>query len=268
MLITISSVQMRTTGTLQGNTDKICSYISDLAANGSQVILFPECALTGYDDIDFRSMDPTPVIYAQQQVADTCKQAGVWAIVGTPDWRRDKLFNSALIINDKGTIIERYNKIFLAESWPDPGDHIATFDIAGTTGGMIICHDVRYPELVRLPAIKGARIIFYSSHESGMKHQSKIGPYRAQVQARAVENNVWLIQSNAPANPDHSGSHGQSRIVQPDGNIVAEASIYDEEVVTATIDPDKASRKWAMRSLDPDFLKVFWSEGIKIVQER
>lgn len=266
--ITVSAVQMRTNCTLEENTKKICRYIQDLAAAETQVVVFPECAITGYEGLDFRAMDPGPVVKAQKTVAEACKKAQVWAIVGTPDWQGEKLYNTALVIDDKGRTVERYNKVFLAEKWPDPGDHIAVFDVAGIRCGLIICHDERYPELVRLQAMKDARIIFYISHESGLSKPDKIGPYRAQIQARAVENSVWVVQSNAPANKDNSGSNGHSRIIQPDGNILVEASIYDEQVVTASIDPEKATGGLARKSLSCEFLREFWEEGLKVVEER
>ena len=62
-----------------------------------------------------------------------------------------------------------------------------------------------------------------------------MNPYRAQVQARAAENRVFVVHANAPANPDLSASHGQSRIVDPDGNIIQEASQFDEEVLIADL---------------------------------
>jgi len=86
-----------------------------------------------------------------------------------------------------------------------------------------------------LPVLAGARVIFYVSHESGLREEQKINPYRAQIQARAVENTVFVVHANAPANPDLSGSHGQSRVMAPDGNILHEASIFQEDVLMATL---------------------------------
>jgi hypothetical protein len=86
-------------------------------------------------------------------VADACRQAGVYAIVGSA-WREgDKLFDSALVIAPTGKVLERYHKIQLAERWPQPGDHLSVFKIDGVPCSVIICHDERYPELVRLPVL-------------------------------------------------------------------------------------------------------------------
>ena len=171
-----------------------------------------------------------------------------------------------MIIAPDGKVIERFHKIQLAESWPEPGDHLSVFRIDGVPCSVIICHDERYPELVRLPVLAGAKLIFYISHESGLREEHKINPYRAQIQARAVENTVYVVQANAPANPDASGSHGQSRIIAPDGNIVQEASIFGEDVLVARLEMGKATRANARRSLTGPFLREWWTEGIRRVQ--
>jgi predicted amidohydrolase len=157
-------------------------------------------------------------------------------------------------------------KIQLAESWPQPGDHLSVFKIDDVRCSVIICHDERYPELVRLPVLAGASVIFYISHESGLREEHKINPYRAQIQARAVENTVFVVQANAPANDDATGSHGQSRIIGPDGNILHEASIFDEDVLTATLDVSKATRRNAMNSLTRGPLRDWWKDGLRHVR--
>jgi predicted amidohydrolase len=131
---------------------------------------------------------------------------------------------------------------------------------------ILICHDERYPELVRLPVLAGARVIFYISHESGVRQEQKLGPYRAQIQARAVENTVYVVHANAPANDDLSGSHGQSRVIAPDGNILQEASMFAEEVVTADLDLRKATAENALHSLARGPLADWWKQGVKRVR--
>ena len=66
---------------------------------------------------------------AAQQVTEACRQAGVYAVIGTA-WREgDKLFDSALVITPTGKVLDRYHKIQLAERWPQPGDHLSVFKI-------------------------------------------------------------------------------------------------------------------------------------------
>ena len=213
------------------------------ASKGIRVAAFPECALTGYIENVIINLTAEQINEAEKQVAAACRESSIYAIIGMPYRDGKKLFNSAVVISPEGKVIERYHKIQLAEGWPDPGDHISVFKIDGIPCSIIICHDERYPELVRLPVLAGAKVIFYISHESGMKEESKIIPYRAQIQARAVENTVFIIHSNAPANQDATGSHGQSRIIAPRTEISSQRlQIFGDEIISSVINLNKANR--------------------------
>jgi predicted amidohydrolase len=171
-----------------------------------------------------------------------------------------------VVIDEGGKVRERYHKVQLAEPWPEPGDHLSVFRVKGVPCSIIICHDERYPELVRLPVLAGARVIFYLSHESPLTQEHKLGPYRAQIQARAVENTVYVVHANAPANRDATGSHGQSRLIDPDGNLIREASLFGEEVLCATLDLKKSTAANAKRSLTRGPLAGWWRAGLKQVR--
>ncbi len=262
----VAAVQMRSSRSLAENVSRITNSIHKCAQEGVRVVVFPECALSGYYPEVVTNLSAEAVTAAEEQVAEACRTSRTYAVVGSA-WRDgDRLFDSALIFVPAGTVIERYHKIQLAERWPQVGDHLSVFRIDGVPCSVIICHDERYPELVRLPVLAGAKVIFYLSHESGLREEKKVGPYRAQIQARAVENTVFVIQANAPANLDASGSHGQSRIIAPDGNILQEASIFQEDVLVQTLDPHKATRANALNSLKRGPLCDWWQDGVKRVR--
>jgi predicted amidohydrolase len=264
--LTVSVVQLRSTRDLAINVLHIQSQLRRCAKEGAQVVVFPECALSGYFEDVITNLPATKIEEAEQAIVEICRETGVYAIFGTPHRQGSKLFNSAVVISPAGKVLERYHKIQLAERWPNPGDHLSVFHIDSVPCSLLICHDERYPELVRLPVLAGARIVFYISHESGVNEPHKISPYRAQIQARAVENTVFVVQANAPANPDQTGSHGQSRIVGPDGNILQEASIAEEDVLTAKLDLRKATAQNAKKSLTDGPLLDWWKEGVRRVR--
>jgi predicted amidohydrolase len=262
----VAAVQMRSTQDFASNLARITASIRQCASNGARVVVFPECALTGYFEEAVTNVTFAQLAKAEEQISDACREAGIYAIVGTA-WREDgKLLNSALIVSPTGKVVERYHKVHLAERWPRGGDHLSVFKIDDVPCSVMICRDERYPELVRLPVLAGAKVIFYVSHESGLREEHKINPYRAQIQARAVENTVFVVQANAPANKDTTGSHGHSRIIAPDGNILHEASIFGEDVLIETLDLRKATRNNARGSLEFGPLQDWWKEGVKRVR--
>lgn len=262
----VAAVQMRSSRDLDDNIAKTIRLIQQCAKDGARVVVFPECSVTGYFNDVVKQVTPEQLEAAEQRIGEACREADVYAIVGMPHRRDGKLFNAAVIVSPDGRVIERYCKMQLAESWPQPGDHLSIYGIDGTWCTTIVCHDERYPELVRLPVLAGAQVVFYISHESGLREERKLDPYRAQIQARAVENGVYVVHANAPANEDASGSHGQSRIIAPTGNILQEASMFGEEIVTATLDLSKANRANAKNALRSEVLRSWWQEGTKLVR--
>lgn len=262
----VAAVQFRSGRDLNRNVDGITAHIRRLGERGVRVAIFPECALTGYFEDVVKATSAERLAEAERRIADACRETGIYAVVGTPHRDGEKLYNSATVIDPSGKVIERYHKVQLAEPWPTPGDHLSVFKVDGVPCTIIICHDERYPELVRLPVLAGARVLFYVSHESGVREERKLGPYRAQIQARAVENTVYVVHANAPANDDLTGSHGQSRVISPDGSVVEEASMFGEEIVTADLDLGRATAANALNSLGRGPLTDWWREGLKRVR--
>jgi predicted amidohydrolase len=262
----VAAVQMRSTRDLDANIERTIQHLKKCAAEGVQVAVFPECSVSGYFDDSIPKLTAEQLQAAERRLAAACREHQINAIVGMPVRDGDKLYNSAVVISSAGKVVERYHKVQLAEKWPTPGDHLSMFKLADVPCSVIICHDERYPELVRLPVLAGARVVFYLSHESGLKQESKLNPYRAQIQARAVENTVYVVHANAPANDDTTGSHGQSRVIAPDGNIIEEASMFREEVVAAKLDLTKATADNARRSATRGPLQDWWKEGVKQVR--
>lgn len=263
----VAAVQMRSSRVLADNIAKTKEYLRNCASLGVRVAVFPECSLTGYFDNEFmQSFGAEELMAAEREIAEACRKHNIYAIIGMPVREGKKLHNSAVVIAPTGRVIERYHKLQLAETWPDPGDHLSVFRIDGIGCSAIVCHDERYPELVRLPVLAGARLVFYISHESGLDAPHKVVPYRAQIQARAVENSVYVVQANAPANDDSSGSHGGSRLIAPDGNLIQEAGTDGEEVLIATLDLEKATGRLARRSSENGLLGDWWKSGVERVR--
>jgi predicted amidohydrolase len=89
--------------------------------------------------------------------------------------------------------------------------------------------------------------------------------------ARATENGIYLVMANAPGNPSDlhspSQSHGNSKIVHPDGNVLVEAGFFEERLVTATIDLAAASRSVALRAAnDETILRDWMRQGVELVE--
>ena len=272
-MLRVASTQLRERG-MSASVARIADLIGKAARGGAQVVTFPEAALTGYGPEMVASAGD--VAAAEDDIRNVCRRHSIASIVGSP---RDGS-NSALVVNADGAVVCRQHKMQLVPTdlpWTKrAGDALHVFELFGCKCAVIICHDKRYPELVRLPVLAGARVIFYISAESwhddlplpaprdppwdGARLEREMGVYRAQAQARAVENRVWLVKSNFAGERDDptQGSHGQSCVVDPTGIVVAEAGVYDETLVHHTLDLSKATALYADKSLLPEYALAGW----------
>jgi predicted amidohydrolase len=256
----IAAVQFRSSFDIESNRTRMVEMLARLSADGVNVAVFPECALTGYHKDAVMAAGAEQIAAAEESIRKACAAGKLAAIVGSVYKVNGRTYNTAVVFNSRGELVERYAKIYLAgEKWATSGNHIALFDLEGATSTVMVCHDERYPELARLPALAGARVLYYISHESGMSNERKLVPYRAQMMARAVENHMFTVAANAPANlKDNSGSHGQSRIILDDGNIAKEASFYGEDILVETLSIAPATFERPLKEL----LGGWWRQGL------
>jgi len=257
----VAAVQFRSSSRIEENANRMRDILGRLAEDGVRVAVFPECALTGYRKEAILSAKAEEVASAEESIRGLCRQKKIAAIFGSVYKINGRIYNSAVVLDSQGELVERYAKVYLAgEQWFTPGNHISYFELDGVPSTVMICHDERYPELVRLPAIQGARVAYYISHESGLRQESKLAPYRAQLMARAVENRVFIVAANAPSDPKNlSGSHGQSRIVNEDGNVMKEASFFGEEILVETLPVKSAQLQRPLKELMGDW----WRQGVE-----
>ncbi|HUW83870.1 MAG TPA: carbon-nitrogen hydrolase family protein [Phycisphaerae bacterium] len=261
--LTVAAAQVITGKDLSNSTNLVLEMIDNAAKAEVDIVGFPEGALFGYtgDARFWRTVAPEAFAAAERRIGRRCARRRIAAVVGSAHRVDGKWLNSLAIFDKKGQVKARYGKTFLAgERWcTNNRAALPVVELAGTKCCFIICHDVRYPELVRLPAIAGAQLCWFCSCESGLSAEHKLSAYRAMPIARATENGIFLVMCNTPAdsrNLQRRGtSHGNSKIVDPDGNVLAEAGYFENGLVTAKIDLSKADRQIARRSVnDPTII--------------
>jgi predicted amidohydrolase len=271
--LSVAACQILTYPETRRSADKICSWIERAAGDGMDVVVFPEAALCGYasDPEYWRTANPSDFEAAESRIVSVARDRNIAVVLGTAHWEDGKVYNSVLAIDRDGRPRGRYSKTFLAESWPVPGQRLPVWTLAGVKSCFIICHDIRYPELVRLPAVAGAQICYYSSNESGLVEEHKLSAYRAMPISRATENSIYLVMANAPADSKNmhspSQSHGNSKIIHPNGTVIAEAGYFNETLVSATIELKAADRAMAKRAASEKGPVSKWvREGARLVE--
>jgi predicted amidohydrolase len=272
----VSCVQLRWAKSLERNLESTLRYIRLAAEEGSRVVLFPETNLTGYYFPDVVKLAPEAVEKALERTCRAAAEAGVWAIVGALRKTADRYLNLAHVISPDGTIVYEYAKVHLAgrdeQRYCRGGDKLALFEIDGIPCTLLICRDGRHPELYRIPAMAGAQVLFHPSCSSDEVEAViwKRTSGRAQQPVGPNSRIFHCVANTVGQSPDgKQTSSGQSFIREPSGLPLAESGYYQEEMITAVLDLDRADRGYALDSLnDPPFLRRHWEAMIKDVKAR
>jgi len=245
--LTVAGIQLDPKiGLVRENRVRILSLIDEVAAQGAKLVVFPECALSGYvfDDIGEARMAservPGP---STRAVAATCKELGVYAIVGMLEDAGETIYNSAVLCGPEG-LVGVYRKTHLpflgVDMMTGPGpDAYRVFNTAIGRIGMLICYDLRFPEAARCLALEGADMIAVPTNwpQGADTAPDFVAP------ARAVENRVFVIAVNRAGEERGTSFIGKSQIIDPSGRRLAMAQTTDETLITATFDPALARQK-------------------------
>jgi len=272
----VSCVQLPWARSVDENLKRALRYIRLAAGEGSRVVLFPEASLTGYYFPDVVELDPREVKRALARTARAAAEAGIWAIVGTLKKTRDRYLNLAHVISPEGAVVYEYAKVHMAgrdeQKYCRGGDKLALFEIDGIPSTLVICRDGRHPELYRIPAMAGAKVLFHPSCSSDEIEAVvwKRTSGRAQQPAGPNSKIFHCVANTVGQSPDgKQASSGQSFIREPNGLPLAAAGCYREEMITAVLDLDRADRGYALDSLrEPPFLRAHWEAMVKDVKAR
>jgi len=263
--LTIAAAQMKSRATISDNVSWLTQVIHHSAKKGANAVLFPECAVTGYN-CDFSRISRSQVGAALEIISSEARAARCYVLLGSPTFKGRKRFNSLVVFNPQGREVFRYSKIHLTardSRFFTPGNKLAFFRLAGVPCTALICHERRYPELVRLPVMLGAQIVFHPNaglDSLPVSKSKRLG--RDGIAVRAFENEVYYVFANS-VGPQGDGlwSAGDSKIVAPDMRVLALANNRDETVIQAELDLSLAGRKYARDALQwPVFLRRYWKE--------
>lgn len=227
------------------NLDAALERLEEAAAAGAQLLVLPECAIPGYmfdsaeEALPHAEEIPGPTTEAFER---ECARLGVHAITGLLERDGDTLYNAAILAGPDG-LIGSYRKTHLpflgVDRFVTPGDEFKVFDTALGRIGLIICYDLRFPEVTRTLALHGADMVALPTNF----------PMAAKLQcdviapARAAENRIYLLVANRVGKERWGEFCGWSQIVDPYGTRLAEAGETEETLLVADVELEKARDK-------------------------
>jgi predicted amidohydrolase len=250
----IAGVQMDVSlGDIEANVAKMIAHLEESNRAGAQLTIFPECAATGYcfENLDegrrYAQPAPGPVTAALTAV---CRERDVFAVFGMLEADGPRVFNAAVLVGPEG-VIGSYRKVHLPYLGIDMhtayGDRpFAVHEAGGVRVGMNICYDSAFPEAARCLALLGADLIALPTNwppggECVARHA---------IRTRAMENAVYYAAINRVGTERGFRFIGLSSICGPNGDVLAESTGAEEQVLYAEIDPEKSRRKRIVRVPD------------------
>jgi predicted amidohydrolase len=250
-MLRIALAQCRQTGDFDTNAATILKWLDEAGRAGAQIVCFPETQTVGYR-VDISTPErPVPVEQLDElhrAVARRCGELNLACVLGTEtpleaDPRRDKPYNSALVISDRGEVLGVHHKTKLtpldAVAY-SPGRSFETFDLWGIKVGVVICFEgFRFPESTRECVRQGAQLVFHPQNNTTRPNDWKVPVHHAMIVTRAAENTIWFASCNACLTPHQNC---RSLVVAPDGTVAAQSELQREELVVADIDIDRATR--------------------------
>ena len=235
-----------TVGDFDGNTERIISGIQDARDLGADLIAFPELALPGYppEDLLLKPQFIRENHDRLRRIAAECK--GIAAIVGFIDSDSD-IYNAAAVIND-GEIVGTYRKMYLPnygvfdeDRYFAAGTDCPVYIINGTPVGVNICEDIWYatgPAVVQRAA--GAELIV--NINGSPFHAGKRAFREKMLATRAADNGLFVAYVNLVGGQDELVFDGGSLVFAPDGEIIAEAAQFEEQLLVADLEVESVFR--------------------------
>ena len=233
----VGLVQLNSQHDRVANFAAIEGLVAEAAGRGARFVMLPEHApylgpKEGYQAGAEPIPGPTSMRYAA-----LARRHGIYLHAGSMVEETDipgKYANTTVVFNPGGHQIAKYRKIHLYDveipgrvsvkesDSVAPGDEVVTVEIDGITFGLAICYDLRFPELFRLLALKGAEVLVNPAAfmlYTGRDH------WEVLLRARAIENQAWMLAAAQWGKHEPNGAcYGRSLVVDPWGTVVAQAS--------------------------------------------
>jgi N-carbamoylputrescine amidase len=268
----VGLIQMSVTTDLEENLKKAVSKIEEAARSGAKVICLPELFRSQYfcqrEDIKYFDLaEPVPG-QTTEVLSKAAVKMGVVIIAPIFEHRASGVYhNSAAVIDTDGRIAGLYRKMHIPDDpsyyekfYFTPGDlGFNAFDTNIGRIGTLICWDQWYPEAARLTALRGAAILFYPTaigwhpHEKEIHGKAQHDAWRTVQRGHAIANGIYVAAVNRVGHekPADGGEGiefwGSSFIADPQGIVIAEASVDREEILLSEVDLDRIEevrRNW------------------------
>ena len=244
-----AAIQLQCTTDTEANLATAERLTRAATADGAELVVLPERLdirgaaadyLAGAEPLDGR-----PVSWARE----LARELGIDLVAGSVAERReghDRVSNTSVHVGPNGDVKAAYRKIHMfdvevggveyreSEHSEPAGEAVLSETAGGVQLGLTICYDLRFPELYRILALRGARVVTVPANFTRVTGEAH---WEVLLRARAIEDQVFVIAPGQGRRPGPEGdSYGNSMIVDPWGEVLARAPTEGEHVIAADLD--------------------------------
>ena len=242
--LTVAQVQMRVTRDKAENIAAACRLIRRAAEQGAEFVMLPEMFCCPYENGAFRPYGEEQDGPAQRALSALAAELGIWLVGGSiPELEGNRVYNTSFVYDSAGRQVARHRKMHLFDISVEggqtfresdtlsPGGEITVFDTPWGKMGLCICFDLRFEELARLMALRGARVIFVPA-----AFNMTTGPAHWELlfRQRAVDNQLFTVgTSPARSESETYVAWGHSIVCDPWGSVLHQCGAEEEISITS-----------------------------------
>ena len=214
------------------------TLIRQAAKEGPDVILLPELWDVGFfPKENLKELADPDCVKVKAHMGALARELGINIVAGSVAClREDRVYNTACVFGRDGSLLAQYDKTHLFSPMGEDdffakGDHICRFQMDGHDVGILICYDIRFPELTRSMTVPGLEMLFMVSQWPDVR----VPHLQVLTQARAIENQMYLACCNACGKAGDTKYGGHSSVIDPWGTVLTQAGAA-QEIITADCD--------------------------------
>ena len=259
----LAVIQLRTELDKAVTMAKAEGMVKEAAEMGAKVVVLPEMFNCPYSPKYFRKFANAENGESLEEMSRWARENGVILVGGTvPEAAGDKMYNTCYVFNEQGEVIAGHRKVHLFDVDIEGGVHfkesknfaagneITVFDTSLGRMGVVVCFDIRFPEMIRTMAKRGAELIFCPaqfSMSTGPRH------WELSIRARAIDNEIYFVGASAARyeNFDYE-CWGHSTVAGPFGMVEATCD-EKEQILYCDIDLNEVD---SVRRQLPTFLNL------------
>lgn len=253
----LSLLQMKPLAAPEDNLRKIKAMLQKAKAAGADMAVLPEMCCCPYENDAFlRYAMPANAPFLTE-LAETARELGIYLVAGSvPELEREKIYNTSFVYNPKGECIARHRKVhlfdinveggqyFMESDTFTSGKEITSFQTPWGRFGLMICYDIRFPEMARLTAQNLDPFSRTNAIIVPAAFNMTTGPAHWEIsfRMRALDQQVFMIGC-APARDLNSSYHawGHSIVTDPWGSVVEQLD-ETEGILTVELDFEKVEK--------------------------